>query len=749
MKIYPKIRKLQSGGQLHEVNFYPTVQYTPTSNVAITQGAWSPLKQTLTPDAVLDPDILKDAKGLSNEQSKFIRETNETLTGYNRLSEPEKKSNRGQSMLAALKSDLARVNELNNNAKRNEEARGIVKDNKALDLLSTDEKGNVGVLTYKKDTNGNLIEDDIEYIDPSLIGTGLHRPLTNKQVTTYRGTLDNTVDRKILDDLVTNTKGREFADKSLEAFAKTGKDQMNSEIEKQFGIYHKDNLIKAQTIGQGTLSNIYQLSVASDVALRTLPQDEERGLKSEALQKLFDPNNRGSFSAYVRSDKGPVKSETSFDVTRKELYDLSGKVDAETDPSKKVSLMKEKSQKIKKFQNDYVRSYIQSYFNSKQDLSTDYKETYENLSGDLYNKLGSGFDALQKSEATYDVKALEGHITSHMDDVAVTSDGTVNGTVHSSRVTKLLETDKPVSSNIAFGEDKQPILLYDYSNDPKAKLFVNNTETIRGIAKSKFGEDVQKNMFRVGAGEATYGYFKKDNEGKFYNITGETVVKGSNPPKKFLDLINENKERIKETVIKNKGTDADFDTQFKGWLSSQKIINPPTPLFKIVTLVPIDSKNPYDQRLLKGSSQWEEALSETEKQAVSNRLTALKNQRTNKDKLVDWKRFDDDEFTLNDKTYKVVVREMTGMAASFAVINDISKGYGQTPDLNYNGNIESIDRQRQTSLDELLPSDLSYYQEPPKEENGGELPTLAEGGLVPRFIPQEIKIKPLSLKDLY
>mgnify|MGYP003437195146 CR=1 FL=1 len=140
--------------------------------------------------------------------------------------------------------------------------------------------------------------------------------------------------------------------------------------------------------------------------------------------------------------------------------------------------MKEKSQKIKKFQNDYVRSYIQSYFNSKQDLSTDYKETYENLSGDLYNKLGSGFDALQKSEATYDVKALEGHITSHMDDVAVTSDGTVNGTVHSSRVTKLLETDKPVSSNIAFGEDKQPILLYDYSNDPKAKLFVNNTNTM-------------------------------------------------------------------------------------------------------------------------------------------------------------------------------------------------------------------------------------------------------------------------------
>jgi len=277
-------------------------------------------------------------------------------------------------------------------------------------------------------------------------------------------------------------------------------DKINSEIERQYGIYHGDNLIKAQTIGQGKISNKYQLSVASDVALRTLPQAEERGLKALALQKLFDPNNTGSFSMYKRGEKGPVKTEFSFDNIRKNLYDLSVQISKEKDPTKRSKLASEKSQIVKNFQNDYVKSYVQSYFNAQEDISTNYKEIYSTLSKDLYGTVGGQGD-LAESDVTLNTTIVAELTPGMSEKFAVTFDkNDPTATIHTQEAVSLAATKSPVSTNTET-KGGAPMLFNSWGNDPGKKLIVDNTETINGNPLDMYSPQTQSNLFRVGTGE--------------------------------------------------------------------------------------------------------------------------------------------------------------------------------------------------------------------------------------------------------
>ena len=114
MKIYPK--KLQSGGFLPEVNYYPTVQYSPTSSVAITQGAWAPTALSMTEDAKVDTDMFKNLKGLTNEQARDTALIMQKINSYNSLPEIGRRSAEGRSLLSDIKTNTSLYsNKLENN----------------------------------------------------------------------------------------------------------------------------------------------------------------------------------------------------------------------------------------------------------------------------------------------------------------------------------------------------------------------------------------------------------------------------------------------------------------------------------------------------------------------------------------------------------------------------------------------------------------------------------------------------------
>jgi len=240
MKIYPKIRKYQSGGQLSEVNFYPTAQYTPTSNVAITQGAWTPLKQTVTPDATIDPELLKKGKGNTNEVRLTMAEMNNDLHKFNSLNEAEKRSNLGVNLLNNIKGNTAKVVQLENLQNTTNTAIKKADSSDALGVLAVDREGNVAV---------TMPDGKVNYVTPAdyISNLGKFRGNTVKELVTKRTEDDSEAFDKLVSD-----KEIDFTISGPDAY--WSKQQIKDSYKTPTGSFNKDAFLS----DYDTLSKKYE-----------------------------------------------------------------------------------------------------------------------------------------------------------------------------------------------------------------------------------------------------------------------------------------------------------------------------------------------------------------------------------------------------------------------------------------------------------------------------------------------------------
>lgn len=773
MKIYPKIRKLQSGGQLSEVNFYPTVQYAPTSNVAITQGAWTPLKQTTSPDLTMDPDILKGVEGNTNAVNQFMSTANNKLQQFNRLSELEKRSNVGQSLMAGFKADLARVNELKNDFKSNQDARKLAKDNEVNDYLATDEYGNVRVLKPAITSDGqfDLNNTTIETVRPDEVyGDNTLKPLTHTQYLNWRAKLPSQSFNVAGDDTPSYSQGNEHLDKSLKAIADgLGKEEINRKIQYGYNVHHSDNLMKSLTFTNNKTDNIVQLKAASELAYSRLTPALKNGLYSLALSKLYSPNERGVYSAIERipsndpnKDDTFVRKNISYNDNRQRLNDLNLKISSETDPVKKTDLLQTRAAYVRDFQEQFAKSKVQDYFDIKHQPKDEKSWTYDNLSEGLYDKaLGTQGEPLMKTDATLDAITAAKITPSITEKYSVTVDPKdPTATVHTNTYNTFHATTSPVSTNIEVRGNSK-MLMNSYKTDPKRGYSIMGTETVLGRNLGEFSPDTQDNTFRIGVGQTTDSFFITDASNKrIYNITGST--KNKKTGNKWVTDLNTAREKIYTDNITTKDGKKYYnaekgDKQWEEWLDKNQITQTPSIVNKVIMLVPTKSTNANDKMLLNSRSGYTDGLSASDKIALQNKVGFMNNKFNTQTKdvipaTVTYKEFKKGNETFERPTvmvgneeYMVVVKEMVGIAANLSVINSIAKDeVKQTPNLTYTGDIGLHNKRQQQIIDKTNTFLQNVIEGVPSGIASNE-----EGGILPQFIPQEIKIKPLSLKDLY
>lgn len=748
MKIYPKIRKYQSGGQLSEVNFYPTVQYTPTTSVAITQGAWTPLKQTVTPDAVIDPELLKKIGGLTNENSAVMQKMNSDLHSFNSLNEAEKRSNQGINLLNSIKGNTALVTELANNKERNDKAKAKAESSDAWGVLAVDRNGNVAV---------TLPSGEIKYVPPAeyVSNLGVYKGKTAKELSTERENNPNELFGKgiVHDDVISQLTGTSVHLENLSKIAPTiGTDEINTKIQGAYGFDKNDFLVKSFTIGNGTLTNDRQIAAASDLAFQKMPTEDVNSIKAIALQKLVSNSNVGDYFALRQWNPKTRKVEThkqSYNDIKSTLSTLNQQENAEKDPDKIQEIRNKKAGLINRFQQEYVKSFIQDYFDAKRVNKQDYSSTFDVADKDMYENVGSG--AFKKTDATFDAKAVgDQFVVMGEAEAVIPSKNSLTATVHTKPYTGLFDGD---GTGLATNIDKDPkygkVFINTADKDAKFKYMVENTETLDGRDLTSYSRDVKNNMYRVGAGDATKGFFKTDQNGKVFAITPKTVnpVTGN----KIIDDISDKmiyyKLKIKADTS-GKYTREKANEEFNAWAKSQNLLHVPEIVYKTVALVPVNTTNRFDRQLIQGGSNYS-SLSKDEKETLQNTLNKAASAGVGSSAIDDAilgvkVRGDDRQATVNigGNNYVVVVREVAGISQDLAKVQNVSEAIGQKATFTHAGDINLLDAGHIDLIKNLIgtSSDIRYDNRIEEKE---------QGGIIPQFVPQEFKIKPLSLKDLY
>jgi hypothetical protein len=258
-------------------------------------------------------------------------------------------------------------------------------------------------------------------------------------------------------------------------------------------------------------------------------------------------------------------------------------------------------------------------------------------------------------------------------------------------------------------------------------------------------------MYRVGAGDATKGFFKTDQDGKVFAITPKTVnpVTGNKVIDDISDKMTYYKLKIKADTS-GKYTREKANEEFNAWAKSQNLLHVPEIVYKTVALVPVNTTNRFDRQLIQGGSNYS-ALSKDEKETFQNTLNKAASTGVGSSAIDDAVlgvkvRGDDKQSTVNigDSDYVVVVREVVGISQDLAKVQNVSmsKGLDQEATHTHAGDINLLDAGHIDLMNNLRNTNSYVGYKPPviKKE---------QGGIIPQFVPQEFKIKPLSLKDLY
>lgn len=754
MKIYPKTRKFQSGGKLSEINFYPTVQYTPTSSVAITQGAWSPLQQTRTKDALLDPELMKGKEMLSNESREYMSNLESKMYEYNSLSEPERQSNKGLSLLASMKGDSAKAVEYVNNYKRNQEAVKSLEPNDSSDIWVTDEYGRHGV----KDSQD---ANKVKWINSVDLYENLNRfkPLSALELTTARGEIDAEVRNTRLDDIAKRTTGRKIWDESLaRAATNIGHNQVNSIIQGRYGITPKDDgLNKTRKIERGSLDNKYQIAAASDLALNQMPASDKNGIMATAVQKLFNPNNMRDYIETRSFGYNPETGKTEIQFGRKSFGEVLEQLEGYSkDKNGKVIKTpvppEEKFKIIENFKRDYLKTYVKNYFDAKTVDENKFSSTFDVASKDIDERMGLE-NLFKKTEATFDAKAVgDQFVVMGETEAVIFSKNSLTATVHTKPYTGLYSGDgQGVATNIEKDTKFGKVFMNTSDKDSKFKYMVENTETLDGRDLTSYSRDVKNNMYRVGAGDATKGFFKTDQDSKVFAISPKTINTATG--NKLIDDISDKMTYYKLKIkadASGKYTREKANEDFNAWAKSQNLIHVPEIVYKTVALVPVNTTNKFDKQLIQGGSNYN-ALSKDEKETFQNTLNKAASTGVGSSAIDDavwgvqvWG--DEKQSTVNigGNNYIVVVREVVGISQDLAKIQNISqsKGLEQKATFTHQGDIDLLNAGHIDIINNLIGSSSGVGYDNKIEEK-------EHGGIIPQFTPQEFKIKPLSLKDLY
>lgn len=752
MKIYPKTRKFQSGGKLSEINFYPTVQYTPTSSVAITQGAWSPLQQTRTKDALLDPELMKGKEMLSNESREYMGNLESKMYEYNSLSEPERQSNKGLSLLASMKGDSAKAVEYVNNYKRNQEAVKSLEPNDSSDIWVTDEYGRHGV----KDSQD---ANKVKWINSVDLYENLNRfkPLSALELTTARGEIDAEVRNTRLDDIAKRTTGRKIWDESLaRAATNIGHNQVNSIIQGRYGITPKDDgLNKTRKIERGSLDNKYQIAAASDLALNQMPASDKNGIMATAVQKLFNPNNMGDYIETRSFGYNPETGKTEIQFGRKSFGEVLEQLEGYS-KDKDGKIVKtpvppeEKFKIIENFKRDYLKTYVKNYFDAKTVDENKFSNTFDVASEDINERMGIE-NPLKKTETTKDAKAVMDEILARSTDLAATtSPNDLFATVYTGKLTPL---EKSESNMVGVGKAK--MLNQNWESDFKNDYVIKGTTTLGGPSTDNFSKGTQNNIYRVDDGHVgKMFYFKDAQSGKAYSLNS-SLVNQSTGNKWIEDINNKIKEIRTANTKKGVYDEATAEGEFKSYLKKNNLSQLPSMVFKSVVLVPLNTDNKFDKDLIKSGSNTDR-LDVEQRAAFLNKMTSLNSVvNSSKDNLypttlssttatIDNKKYNIQTVEINDVDYAVVVKELTGVSADPAVVSTI----GSTK-LNHGMKLYNVgDR---SILDRNYAEMLNDYESTGVNMKYGQtqVEKKEEGGIIPQFKPVEFKIKPLSLKDLY
>jgi len=749
MKIYPKIRKLQSGGQLSEVNFYPTVQYTPTSNVAITQGAWTPLQQVRTKNALLDPELMKGKQMLSNESREYMANLESKMHEYNSLSEPERQSNKGLSLLASMKGDSAKAIEYVNNYKRNQEAIQSLEPNDSSNVWATDEYGKIAVKD-SKDSN------KIKWINSVDLYDNLNRfqPQTALELTTARGEIDAEVGNTRLDDIAKRITGEKIWLESLtKAAAGMGHNQVNSIIQNKYGITpNDDGLNKTRKIERGSLDNKYQIAAASDLALNYMSAADKNGIMATAVQKLFNPNNMRNYIETRSFGYNPKTGKTELQLGRKSFGEVLEQLEGYS-KDKDGKIIKtpvppeEKFKILESFKRDYLKTYVKDFFDAKTVDENKFSSTFDVASEDINERMGVD-NPLKKTETTKDAKAVMDEILARSTDLATTtSPNDLFATVYTGKLTPL---EKSESNMVGVGKAK--MLNQNWESDFKNDYVIKGTTTLGGPSTDNFSKGTQNNIYRVDDGHVgKMFYFKDAQSGKAYSLNS-SLVNQSTGNKWVEDINNKIKEIRSANTKKGVYDEVTAEGEFKNYLKKNNLSQLPSMVFKSVVLVPLNTDNKFDKDLIKSGSNIDR-LDAEQRAAFLNKMTSLNSVvNSNKDNLypttlssttvtIDNKKYNTETVTLNKVDYAVVVKELIGVSADPAVISTIGSTKLNHGMKLYNvGDRSILNRSYGEMLNEYESTGVNFkYAQP----------TMEEGGILPQFKPVEITLKPLSLKDLY
>lgn len=752
MKIYPKTRKFQSGGKLSEINFYPTVQYTPTSSVAITQGAWSPLQQTRTKDALLDPELMKGKEMLSNESREYMGNLESKMYKYNNLSEPERQSNKGLSLLASMKGDSAKAVEYVNNYKRNQEAVKSLEPNDSSDIWVTDEYGRHGVKDLQ-DAN------KVKWINSVDLYENLNRfkPLSALELTTARGEVDAEVRNTRLDDIAKRTTGRKIWDESLaRAATNIGHNQVNSIIQGRYGITPKDDgLNKTRKIERGSLDNKYQIAAASDLALNQMPASDKNGIMATAVQKLFNPNNMGDYIETRSFGYNPKTGKTEIQFGRKSFGEVLEQLEGYSkDKNGKVIKTpvppEEKFKIIENFKRDYLKTYVKNYFDAKTVDENKYSNTFDVASEDINERMGIE-NALKKTETTYDAKAVMDEIVARSTDHAMTtSPNDLFATIYTKKFTPL---EKSGANTVGIGKTK--MLDQNWEADPKNNYVIKGTTTLGGPSIDNYSKGTQNNIYRIDDGHTTRAFYTIDAQSrKVYSLNSSLVNESTG--NKWIDDINHKIEEVRKEHTKKGVYDENAaENEFSQYLEKNDLSQLPSMVFKSVVLVPLNTDNQFDKDLIKSGSHIDR-LDAEQKAAFLNKMSSLNSViNTKREELyptnlnngsvsIDKKNYNVQTVKLNGVDYAVTVKEITGVSADPAVISNIGSTHFNHGFKLYNiGDRSILMRKFKDMMDKFESTGVILKYGQPQIE------TKEKGGIIPQFTPIEFTIKPLSLKDLY
>ena len=764
MKIYPK--KLQSGGFLPEVNYYPTVQYSPTSSVAITQGAWAPTALSMTEDAKVDTDMFKNLKGLTNEQARDTALIMQKINSYNSLPEIGRRSAEGRSLLSDSKTGASLYsNKLENNLNSWKDTGSQIKDKKLVNDLAISDNGNVWVEEGGGvDLYGNKVQGKVVEMDPLTASIRGLEKLTRSKLYQKRNDDDELIDRNELFSELINAKNKEDIDKDLKAVMDDAGSTGIKWLQQSDYMTGNEGIAKSWTTGGFKKTDKSQLDLLSKLTVDNLPDNSRRGLESDAM-KFFDRYSEGKVTLHHNagsaSPKGiaPTESYLVADagVTREKIKNYHLQAEKATTPQDKYKYEVAAKQEYQKFINSYVKSYIMSVFEGKKSFDYGRDKTFKTLSNtDLGN---SGLENVNMTPFTPDGSYTKGYFQDQTL-MARAKDNSGLFVINLDTPGQIFQKDesKPQVSNIAKEKDAN-YFVSDVKSDAKLKGYtISSTLSFNNTNMDSMSDQTLSKTFRMGGGTLTHRFYGK-KDGKIVALqSGSHMLNGAGKPTKdtpvtvYTDVIaqlnKENKTRIAKD--KTKGYTDDQASEFvEKKLRDRSLYIAPSFVEKGVSFVDMTSSDSRDKRLLVGRNSASVKLTDEEKLAIKSQVNKLNGGGLTDSNNIDW---DDLTVTIDNKKHKIVVGEIAGIMDDPAKVNAIatSNALGFKEDvLVYGEGHPKAESARERRQKLSLPSFITGEVHEAKKEEGGVIPQHESGGIIPQFTPQKIEIKALSLNDLY